>query len=370
MTAWSNTPCTISNTSTSFDESGLAKSERNQAVVGQQVNVVMVRLVGLVIVFVANLGVVASASGKEASKTGIFTFVLENDLFYNTDSNYTNGVSLIWVPPNERTPRWALRIAHLLPWFPADSEMGHGYAVGQNMFTPKDITATDPPLDDRPYAGWLYGTVALTAETGRQLDQLALTIGVVGPASYAEETQKFIHEITGSPEPNGWDTQLNNELGVFVSYQRSWREFATTTLANLELDVSPNFGGALGNVYTYLNTGFTLRYGKRLPLDYGPPRIQPSIQGSAFFVPAESFAWYVFAGIEGRLVGRNIFLDGNTFSDSRSVDKEPLVGDLQWGLVLTRGGARLTYTHVVRTSEFKGQDGSHQFGAFSVSISF
>lgn len=27
---------------------------------------------------------------------------------------------------------------------------------------------------------------------------------------------------------------------------------------------------------------------------------------------------------EGRAVARNIFLDGNTFQDSRSVDKEPL----------------------------------------------
>lgn len=330
----------------------------------------MLRLSGIVFVFVMSFGWAAPSFGKEASKKGIFTFVLENDLFYNTDKNYTNGISLIWVPPNERTPEWALSIAHWLPWFPDDSDIGHGYAIGQNMFTPKDITVADPPLDDRPYAGWLYGTIALTAETGRELDQLALTVGVVGPSSYAEETQKIIHEITGSPEAQGWDTQLNNELGVFLSYQRSWREYATTTLANLELDLSPNIGGALGNVYTYLNTGLTLRYGKRLPLDYGPPRIQPSIQGSAFFVPAKAFAWYVFLGVEGRLVARNIFLDGNTFTDSRSVDKEPLVGDLQWGFVLTRGGARLTYTHVVRSNEFKEQDGSHQFGAFSVSFSF
>jgi len=334
------------------------------------VKVVLVRLAGIVIVLVMNFGVVASAFGKETSKTGIFTFVLENDLFYNTDKNYTNGISFIWVPPNKRTPNWALRIADLLPWFPDHSDIGHGYAVGQTMYTPKDITVADPPLDDRPYAGWLYGTIALTAETGRELDQLALTIGVVGPSSYAEETQKFIHEITGSPQPQGWDTQLNNELGIILSYQRSWREFATTTVADLELDLSPNFGGALGNVYTYLNTGLTLRYGKRLPLDYGPPRIQPSIQGSAFFIPAETFAWYVFVGIDGRLVARNLFLDGNTFADSRSVDKVPVVGDLQWGFVLTRGGARLTYTHVVRSNEFEGQDGNHQFGALSLSISF
>lgn len=66
-----------------------------------------------------------------------------------------------------------------------------------------------------------------------------------------------------------------------------------------------------------------LRLGQRLPLDYGPPRIQPSLPGSGFFVPPQDrFGWYLFAGVEGRAVARNIFLDGNTFRDSRSVDKE------------------------------------------------
>jgi hypothetical protein len=52
------------------------------------------------------------------------------------------------------------------------------------------------------------------------------------------------------------------------------------------------------------------------------------------------------------------------------VDKEPLVGDLQWGLVLTWRDVRLGYTHVVRTREFKTQLEHDTFGAFSISISF
>jgi hypothetical protein len=54
------------------------------------------------------------------------------------------------------------------------------------MYTPRDITLANPPLDDRPYAGWLYATLGLGVETGRQLDQLALSLGVVGPESLAE----------------------------------------------------------------------------------------------------------------------------------------------------------------------------------------
>jgi hypothetical protein len=87
-------------------------------------------------------------------------------------------------------------------------------------------------------------------------------------------------------------------------------------------------------------------------------------------VPAERFGWYVTAGVDGRAIARNIFLDGNTFRDSRSVDKEPFVGDLHWGVVLAWRRVRVSYTHVVRTREFTTQGKHDEFGAFSLSTSF
>jgi hypothetical protein len=58
----------------------------------------------------------------------------------------------------------------------------------------------------------------------------------------------------------------------------------------MDFDVSPHVGGALGNVYTYANAGFTLRYGKDLTRDYGPPRVQPGVLGSVFFEPTNRFS--------------------------------------------------------------------------------
>lgn len=329
------------------------------------------RVACMAIVPLVALATVPAAFAEETPQRGVFALVLENDLFYDTDRNYTNGITFIWVPTGKESPDWALRVARSLPWFPEKGNVRHGYAFGQNMYTPRDITLTDPPRDDRPYAGWLYGTIGLGVETGRQqVDLLAFTLGVVGPASRAEQTQKFFHELFGADEPQGWDTQLGNELGILLTHQRSWRALATTTLIGFDADVTPHFGGALGNVYTYANAGLTLRYGGSLPPDYGPPRIQPGIQGSVFFAPTDVFAWYLFAGLEGRAVARNIFLDGNTFRDSRSVDKEPFVGDLQWGAVLAWRGVRLSYTHVVRTREFKTQGKHDEFGALNLSIAF
>ena len=64
----------------------------------------------------APLALVAHAA--EGSGTGTFSFVLENDLFYNTDRNYTNGVQIVWVPRVDSPPDWAVRAARQIPWFP------------------------------------------------------------------------------------------------------------------------------------------------------------------------------------------------------------------------------------------------------------
>jgi lipid A 3-O-deacylase len=310
----------------------------------------------------------ATASGAERPGLGTLTLVHENDILVRDDEGYTSGSALLWVPGT--TPDWASRFAHLFPWIPDEGRVRVAFAVGQSIFTPRDLSEADPPDDDRPYAGWLYGALGLGIETGRRLDQLALTMGVVGPASGAEQAQKLLHEITGSQRPRGWDTQLENEPGLVLAYQRSWRELAATRLAGIEMDWTPHLGATLGNVYTYANTGLTMRLGQRLPLDFGPPRAQPGLPNQGFFTPSDGFAWYLYAGLEGRAVAYNVFLDGNTFRDSRSVDKDPLVGDLQSGLVLAWSRVRLTLAYVLRSREFDTQRETTQFGSATVSVAF
>lgn len=304
-------------------------------------------------------------------KLGTLSFVLENDVFYDVDRHYTNGVDLIWVPgKDEPTPAWASALAGLLPWFPKEGDLRHGYAIGQSMFTPNDITRPDPPLTERPYAGWLYGTLGVGRGSGNQLDLLALSLGMVGPASLAEQTQKFVHRVIGSPQPQGWSTQIGDEPGIVLTYQRSWRGAVETRMGGVRMDLTPNIGAAVGNVFTYADAGVMLRAGERLPKDFGPPRIQPGLLGSGEFSPAGGFDWYVFCGVEERVVARNIFLDGNTFEDSRRVDKLPWVSDMQYGFVLDWPAIRLSYTHVKRGREYRTQTGGDTFGALTVSVKF
>lgn len=300
---------------------------------------------------------------------GVLSFVMENDLFYDTDQHYTSGVQVNYLTPKGREPAFVRDAASHLPMFDDETDLRVELTLGQSMYTASDKRLADPPPGERPYAGWLYASAGVVARTGPVLDQASLSLGVVGPASLAHQTQDFIHRIVDSPLAEGWDTQLKNEPTLQFTYQRSWQSPRIEMPFGFGMDATPHAGIALGNVFTYANGGLTLRLGQNLPVDYGPPRVQPSLPGSGYFErESGSVGWYLFGGVDGRAVARNIFLDGNTFADSRSVDKEPFVGDVQFGLAVIIEDVRFAYTHVVRSREFEGQAHTDQFGALSVSF--
>ena len=312
--------------------------------------------------------------GEPGSK-GVLTLQFDNDMFGGTDQHFTHGTRFAWLTAEGDVPEWVKRGASYVPLFSQTERMRASFSIGQNIFTPDDITERNPDPNDRPYAGWLYAGIGLVSEGDGRLDNLELDIGVVGPYSFAEEVQTNWHDLIGIDEPEGWRKQLHNEPGIVLYYSRSWRLpryqlFEVPSVADLSVDAIPHINGALGNVFTFAGTGVTFRLGSDLRDDYGPPRIRPNLPGTDYFGREKRFGWYVFAGLEGRMVLRNIFLDGNTFQESRSVDKELLVGDLQLGFAVFLGPVRLSYTQAFRTREFKGQPQKSEFGSMSLSIRF
>jgi hypothetical protein len=102
-----------------------------------------------------------------------------------------------------------------------------------------------------------------------------------------------------------------------------------------------------------------------------PIRVRPSMPGTGIYeIPKNKWSWELFSGLEGRAVARNIFLDGNTFAKSYSVEKKPFVADATAGVAMTYNKARISYTLVYRTKEFVLQDSPEIFGAVSLGIRF
>lgn len=322
---------------------------------------------------------IAAAQNCGTDRPGQPAFVavtVDNDLFFDgTDRHYTNGVRFDWAPHCQHT------VLGLVPLMErtlgaADPNKSMYFSVGQNMFTPDDISVSDIVGDDRPYAGWLYFSTGVINRATNYTERLEVTLGIVGPASLAGDLHRTWHDWFNFTKPNGWANQLKNEPGLVIFYERQWRR-ALPTPGGFAGQLLPHVNGALGNIYTYAAAGLTLRFGQNLPQDTGPTRTLPGLPGGPSFEMQEStgFAWYIFGGAEGRAVARNIFLDGNSFRNSHSVDKKRFVGELNAGVALLIRDVfgvlppmRISYTHVWRGREFDGQKGIDRHGSISISV--
>lgn len=130
-----------------------------------------------------------------------------------------------------------------LPIFAVNGKLRTSYELGHNLYSPDDISKASLIPDERPYAG-----VGLVSDTGQRLDNLQLTIGIVGPSALGEEVQRNYHNLINTTDPRGWDNQLKDELTIMLTYERKWRRFHEFKAGGLGVDFTPHVGAALGNV--------------------------------------------------------------------------------------------------------------------------
>ncbi len=333
------------------------------------------------------------AADSPPPESWTFTLHFENDLFANMDRFYTNGIKLSWVSPDMKwfqdleflrqdhlPARAANGFIELLPWSgDKNRQRNLSLSVGQLMFTPRDISRTDLIREDRPYAGWLYGSAAFHSKTYRRLDTFELQAGFTGPWSLAQEAQDLVHEVRGIDQARGWDNQIDTELGVALVYDRRQRVLPRRDFfRQWGVDAIAHAGGAVGTVFTHASAGMEARLGWNLPTDFGTGIIRPAgevnmptdTRDPRYQGQGGSMSAYLSAAVSGRWVLHDIFLDGNTFEDSHAVDREPLVGDVVLGASVIWRRFKLSYSHVLRSHEFEGQRGSQQFGSLSLSFTY
>lgn len=315
---------------------------------------------------------------------GRFTVINENDYYAsNDDRHYTQGARLSYLSGRvTQDGFWdqPFRFFNAVtPFFGgADPKRKYAVLVGQNLFTPENTLLPTPDGHDRPYAAWFYTGVSMLQETQQPshhtLENFELLGGVVGRWALGGVTQNDYHQFIGVKPSLGWLNQLQNEPGIILTYERKWR-FQQPIYRNFAVDIIPELGVSGGNIMTYGQGGVMVRFGQNLGADYGPAHIRPSLSGTDWFDADQldgKFGWYVFAGVQGRAVARNIFLDGNTFVSSPHVNKRPLVADFTGGASLFWSNAiRLDFSITQRTYEFYGQTGhKDRFGGINLTFQF
>jgi hypothetical protein len=261
-------------------------------------------------------------------------------------------------------------LAALGHWLLGDGQQRLGLELSQNIFTPLNDKVANPPLNDRPYAALLIGTISLIQDTDTTRTALALGLGVIGPDALGRDVQNGFHDLIGQGSVNGWGTQLQNQPVIQLTADRTWR-VPLGGIGGLETDVLPSVSVGAGTFRIYGQAGGTVRVGQGLQSDFGAPRIRPGLTGTDAYAQTQPFSWYIFAGVDGQAVAWDETLDGLPFESSRHVSRQPFVGEFQAGFALMAWGLRFTAMQVLQSNEFRGQtNGLFQFSSASISVKF
>jgi lipid A 3-O-deacylase len=321
---------------------------------------------------------------QDLFRTGDITVYLENDKFFaGTDRHYTNGFKLSFLGDTKlnESPGFVQAIASYIPTLTPDAALEQHYkvgvALGQNIYTPTDTESPTPAPTDRPYAAWLYGALTFQAENRAHtlLRTVELSVGIVGPSALGEQVQNGWHSVIKVPHAQGWSHQLHNEPGIVLAWEHRYRvKRLTWPATQFGAELFARGGLAVGNVDTSARLGLTARIGWKLPPDFGPDLIRAA---GGDVAPIHRSSFYLYGGAAGRAVARDIFLDGNTWRDSPSADKRPLVADFTAGLVArfpchvgSLKGLQVAYCENYRTKEFYGQLQRDVFGSINLSFLF
>lgn len=316
---------------------------------------------------------------------GSVTVYSENDKYFaGTDQHYTNGFKISALSSNlanfsdNAVPGPVQDLGNTFDRFVDDGDADKlGFAVGQNIYTPANTRTAAFQPGDRPYAAWLYvgatfqiyqpeHPTALGRNTVARLDSFDLSLGMVGPGALGRQVQNDFHDLIGVDHANGWDNQIHNEPGLILAYERKWRISTAGARTGWGADLIPHLGASAGNIFTYANGGAEARLGWRLPADFGTSLIRPSGDSNSRQRPRWSF--FVFGAIDGRAVARDITLDGNTFRESPSIEKNRFVNDLSGGFAVGSHHWQLAYTQARRSREFRGQSRASVFGSISLTF--
>jgi hypothetical protein len=122
------------------------------------------------------------------------------------------------------------------------------------------------------------------------------------------------------------------------------------------IDAIVGAGASLGNVVTQAEAGADLRVG----INMSHPWRRARRRG-----PVEVLG---VVGVRGQLIGRSIFLDGNTFHPDRRVTRVPGVGDVHGSAGLRLGPVVLAYAVTQRSREYTTGPRSHTYGSLALGI--
>ena len=308
---------------------------------------------------------------KSPHEGDAFAAYLENDSRNlggpGTDRAYSNGFKFSYIYAQDEAPTWSKRPVHSFGFLQKEAEDAKtnvSISFAQQIYTPNDTSLATLIKNDRPYGAWMYVGFGLSFKEPSVAYYLETDVGMVGPSALGEQVQNGFHDLIHDEHAKGWANGLKDEPTLQIFFQERFK-----TYTKRYVDFIPYYGLSLGNVQIAAQIGGLIRFGLNLPSDFGPTRPSAS-DGDSFVSPVNSgnihkHSAYIFAGIRGNALARNIFLDGNTLLESQHVKKYPINSDTEVGFGFEFLPVSVAWSYVVRSPEFEEQSNFNSFASIS-----
>lgn len=296
----------------------------------------------------------------------MLSLVTENDAYFRpfikTDRYYTAGHYLSYT--SKEFDDSFLNKIKLFSYLYDSSYARFNISLNQELHTPLNKFTPNPSKDDAPYGAALFASFSSINRTKNFVEQLGVDIGVIGPIALGRQTQNTIHKITSNRPSLGWDTQIRNEFLLNLNYGIIYR----WNFIEDFFDILPQGQVFLGNGYTAISAGARMRIGYGMRNDFGIQKFKSKISQS---MVDDGLKIYILAGTNGSIVGRDIFIEGNTFGGVKSnLEIKRLIYEFELGAVIGYKNVSLSYLFTRGSKKFRGQKDFHSYGSIRLDISF
>ncbi len=292
----------------------------------------LIFLIPVTFSFVLLLFFTSVSLGRDVPEQDVVEFVFANDVFFHSDQGYTSGLGILYYPA-------------LSPYT---------FRMGQDIYTPANKKTSIPVYGEHPYGAWLYIAADYDFEPWYYFrNKISLDIGVVGDMAFGEEVQNLVHSLNGSSKGKGWDSQLNTELGMYLSllseFKHSWLSWDLTE--GIHVILVPYGKIRAGTIFYDYSGGVSVRLGYR---SKSPNSLLQGI--------------YVQASCEGRKVYRNIFLEGN--GNPYFVEINDTVSEIRAETGVQFGSYIVSFSYVETSEEYTTQEDISKYGILKLSKRF
>jgi lipid A 3-O-deacylase len=248
----------------------------------------------------------------------------------------------------------------------------NGFRIGQAIYNPESYSHTFPEQQDRPFAG--YCSITFEQRTffkNSTMLKWATGIGVTGPLSFAENVQRWYHNLINIYDVKGWPYQLRNEFNLNVS----------AAYYKLLLNKSPQKHGLkfsgyiktnIGNANTDISIGSILQLGKTDSY-WNSSHLNGRLSIKNDLLPGFKNELYFFYEPELTIQGYKSWLQGGLFLKYKGpvcAKLNPVVLSQQLGIRYAekRFTAALIYIH--KTKEAKKQFRNEEYCSMQIGYKF